>query len=325
MNLSALESLRSFALLGPGFTGDGFVLVTPLSETRVGRVWFQGFDDERPRAFSGAVERVSPAIPPGAPLDVTLDDSGFLDGVGAIREAIAKGDVYQVNLTVRTRVQAASGAQVFSALCRRGVPRFAAWVRLPDGPEFVSASPELLVELDGRSIHVEPMKGTAPPGQRAWLETSEKDRAELAMITDLLRDDLQPLCVPGSVTVPSPRRFLELPYAVQAVSDVKAELRAEVGLREVLARVQPGGSVTGAPRPAALRLIRALEKTPRGVYCGTLGWTEGRRAVCSLLIRTAERVGPGEWQYGVGGGITWDSSPEAELAEVKVKLGALAG
>jgi anthranilate/para-aminobenzoate synthase component I len=145
------------------------------------------------------------------------------------------------------------------------------------------------------------------------------------MITDLLRDDLQPLCVPRSVTVPSPRRFLELPYAVQAVSDVRGELVPEVGLRDVLARVQPGGSVTGAPRPAALRMIRALERTPRGVYCGTLGWVEGRRAVCSLLIRTAERTGPRDWTYGVGGGITWDSVPEAELDEVKVKLGALRG
>jgi para-aminobenzoate synthetase/4-amino-4-deoxychorismate lyase len=253
---------------------------------------------------------------------VDLDETGFLTGVTAIRERIAAGDVYQVNLTLRAALEGADGAQLLSTLCRRAVPRFAAWVSSPHLGEFVSASPELLCELSGRTLHVEPMKGTAPPDQRAWLERSEKDRAELAMITDLLRDDLHRLCEPRSVTVRNERRFIELPYVVQAVSDVDGVLREGLSFHDVLRAVHPGGSVTGAPREAALETIAQLEGSPRGAYCGTLGFEHRGLARAALLIRTAEREGL-RWRYGVGSGITWDSDPQAELDEVRLKLGAL--
>jgi anthranilate/para-aminobenzoate synthase component I len=95
-----------------------------------------------------------------------------------------------------------------------------------------------------------------------------------------------------------------------------------VGLAEILAALHPGGSITGAPKPAARRLIAALESAPRGAYCGTLGYLEGERAVFSLLIRTAVRSGAG-WVYGVGGGIVWASDAASELEEARLKLGAL--
>jgi anthranilate/para-aminobenzoate synthase component I len=196
-------------------------------------------------------------------------------------------------------------------------------VRSPELGEFVSASPELLVETAARWIHAEPMKGTAAPHDRAFLEASEKDRAELAMITDLLRDDLNRLCEPGSVRVPNAQRFIELPYVLQAVADVEGALRDGVTTTEVLSVLHPGGSVTGAPREAALDVISQLERSPRGAYCGTLGLELGDHARFALLIRTAERTADGAWIYGVGSGITWDSVPEAELAEVRLKLGAL--
>jgi para-aminobenzoate synthetase/4-amino-4-deoxychorismate lyase len=202
------------------------------------------------------------------------------------------------------------------------VPRFAAWVKSRAVGELVSASPELLCETRGRWIHVEPMKGTAPPSQRAWLEASEKDRAELAMITDLLRDDLHRLCAPGSVHVRNERRMIELPYVMQAVADVEGELLAGTTLRDVLSVVHPGGSVTGAPREAAVEILTALESTPRGAYCGALALESRSASRAALLIRTAERVGEA-WRYGVGSGITWDSDPRAELDEVRLKLGAL--
>jgi anthranilate/para-aminobenzoate synthase component I len=203
------------------------------------------------------------------------------------------------------------------------VPRFAAWVRLAGVGEVVSASPEMLFEVDGRTIRAEPMKGTAPANQRAWLEQSTKDAAELAMITDLVRDDLNHLCVARSVSVPNARRFVELPYAVQTVSEVVGHLRDEVSVRDVLAQLHPGGSITGAPRAAARAMISALEGAPRDFYCGVLAYERATRVRASLLIRTAQRVSDTRWRYSVGGGITWDSRASDELAEVRLKLGAL--
>ncbi|MBL8911367.1 MAG: chorismate-binding protein, partial [Archangium sp.] len=237
--------------------------------------------------------------------------------------------------------EARDGAHLLATFCRTSVPRFAAWVKSRTLGEFVSASPELLVEREGRNVRVEPMKGTAAPDQRAWLEASEKDRAELAMITDLLRDDLHHLCERGSVVVENDRRFIELPYVLQTVADVSGVLREDVTTRALLSQVHPGGSVTGAPRNAACAIIGKLEQTPRGAYCGLLGLEREVREeeeapspsgrglgvrehtlITSLLIRTAERV-PTGWLYGVGGGITWDSDAKSELAEVQLKLGAL--
>jgi anthranilate/para-aminobenzoate synthase component I len=326
LELSQLEALPAFALLGPGFAGtDAWTLVTGLSAKGDGAasLWLAPYDGGGVQRLAGEAESVSVLLDEAPALDVSLDEAGFLDGVARVREAIAAGDVYQVNLTVRARVGPVSGAALLSRLCRHGVPRFAAWVRLKGGLELVSASPELLFEVRGRAVRAEPMKGTAAPGQRAWLEASEKDRAELAMITDLLRDDLHRLCEPRSVEVPCARRFIELPYVVQAVSDVTGVLREGVSVRDLVLQLHPGGSVTGAPREAARAVIAALERSPRGVYCGALGLEQGEGARFALLIRTAQRAQAGAWSYGVGSGITWDSEPHAELDEVRLKLGAL--
>lgn len=322
MRLDALEAEGSFALLGPGFFDDRqWRLFRP--GAGAARLWLAGYEGV-PTVTDGTLSPVSIELSaPSTRPSVELESEGFEDGVRAIRARIAAGDVYQVNLTVRARLAGLSGAELLSSLCAKGVPRFAAWVRLEGMGELVSASPELLVELAGRWIHAEPMKGTAAPGERARLEASEKDRAELAMITDLLRNDLHQLCVRGTVNVSAERRFLELPYVVQAVSDVEGTLKEGVQLREVLRVMHPGGSVTGAPRPAAMAIIRALEAGPRRFYCGALGIETDGAARISLLIRTATRLDDGSWEYGTGGGITWDSEPAAELAEVHLKLGAL--
>lgn len=326
MKLSELARLESFALLGPGFTGAGFALLTDLVPATTGDgVLFvpyeaAGRDVGRYAGRRRDIE-LDIDVPPRI-LAPELESGGHAEAVETIREAIAAGDVYQVNHTVRARVRGVSGAALFATLCREATPRFAAWVRLPGGPELVSASPELFLAIDGRRIRVEPMKGTARPDAAGALATSVKDAAELAMITDLLRNDLTRLCEPRSVRVVNERRFIELPYAVQAVSDIEGRLPEHMTLERVLDGLHPGGSVTGAPKRAAMALIRRLEPTPRGPYCGALGLVEGARATCSLLIRTAVRDGE-EWVYGVGGGIVWDSDAAAELDEVRVKLGAL--
>jgi anthranilate/para-aminobenzoate synthase component I len=321
MELTVLDTRPAFALLGPGFFDDGaWRLVTPAPDGAT-TLWVAPYDDA-PMAATGRAEVVTPTLEDPGALAVALDERGFLAGVRAIRERIAAGDVYQVNLTVRATVAPVPGSALLSRLCARGVPRFAAWVRWPGIPEFVSASPELLVETKGRRICAEPMKGTAGPGEARRLLESEKDAAELAMITDLTRNDLHQLCEPISVRVTAPRRLLELPYVLQAVSDVEGLLRAGLGVADVLRVMHPGGSVTGAPRPAAMAIIAELERAPRQLYCGTLGVETGDAFRAALLIRTATRSAAG-WVYGVGSGITWDSEPAAELAEVRLKLGAL--
>jgi len=328
MNLAALDRLETFALLGPGF-GDGRpLLLTDLREDggAAPRLVFTPFEGDRrtarvlggrPREVDGSVFAAEPR-----PLPAHFAEGAYRAHVERIRAAIAAGDVYQVCYTVRAALPAVSGATVLAAMCGRGVPRFAAWVRLPGGPEFVSASPELFFETDGRRVHSEPMKGTARAGAGAVLEASGKDRAELAMITDLVRNDLTPICAPRSVRVPCARRLLELPYAVQTVSDVTGDLLEGLTPLDVLAALHPGGSVTGAPKRAALAMIGALEEGPRGAYCGALGLWEGSRSRFSLLIRTAERR-EGGWVYGLGSGIVYESSAGQELDELYTKLGAL--
>lgn len=324
MNLEQLDREASFALLAPGFFGDGQWRRFHPSAGGASTLWVARYD-EVATAVRGELEvfRLELGEPPARSLDVRLAAATFERDVSRIREHIAAGDVYQVNLTVRAELTGVTGPELLRRLCHRGVPRFASWVRLPGVGEFVSASPELLVETADRWIHAEPMKGTAAPDQRAALEASEKDRAELAMITDLLRNDLHQLCERGSVSVTAARRFLQLPYVVQAVSDVEGRLREGLSLAQVFEIMHPGGSVTGAPRQAAMEVIRALEPSPRRFYCGLLGIEERDRSRTALLIRTATRLGEGVWEYGVGGGITWDSEPARELDEVRLKLRAL--
>jgi anthranilate synthase/aminodeoxychorismate synthase-like glutamine amidotransferase len=322
-SLQPKELDGAFALVAPGYGPDEhWTLVSELREGGRDVVLCEA-EQRTPTWFGGHLEAVTPVLDPApASLAPRLDDQTFERDVETIRETIAAGDVYQVNLTLRASLGRTSGAELLASLCRRGVPRFAAWVRLPNGDEFVTASPELLVEVDGQRVHAEPMKGTAPAGGRAWLEASEKDEAELSMITDLVRDDLQRVCRPRSVEVPSARRFIELPYAVQAVSDVVGALGEGLGIDDVLQVVHPGGSVTGAPRPAALAVIGQLEPTPRRFYCGTLGLSTSTETRCALLIRTGWKTGD-SWRWGVGNGITWDSEASAEHEEVRVKLGAI--
>jgi anthranilate synthase/aminodeoxychorismate synthase-like glutamine amidotransferase len=321
MRLEDVDALPSFALLGPGF-GGGFSLVAPLAPSTQPRVVLAPYEGAQ-LGLDGPARAVELELPPPGPAPwVALDAGGHAEAVAHIRARIQAGDVYQVCHTERATVSGVGGADLLARLCRRGVPRFAAWLRHGD-LEVVSASPELLLEVQGARARSEPMKGTAPAGLAEALRASEKDRAELAMITDLTRNDLASVCLPRSVEVLEERSLRELPYAVQAVSLVEGVLPPGAGWSSALAALFPGGSVTGAPKAAAREILAALERSPRGPYCGALGLVDGERAVFSLLIRTAWRRGGGPFTYGVGGGIVIDSDPASELAELRTKLGAL--
>jgi para-aminobenzoate synthetase component 1 len=242
-------------------------------------------------------------------------DEDYAAAVLAVRAAIARGDVYQVNLVQHLSAPFAgepSGLAAALAHLRPLVPGPFA------GPGFaiVSASPELFLARRGRRLVTKPIKGTRPAGEDV---DSEKDAAEHVMIVDLERNDLARVCEPGSIRWPELQRQRELAGVTHLVSTVEGRLRPGVGLGEILAATFPGGSVTGAPKIAAIDLIAALEPVGRGASMGALGvvWPDGDFEL-ALTIRTLAAAG-GRLHLWVGGGVVWDSDPEAEIEESWVK------
>ncbi len=244
-----------------------------------------------------------------------------------IRAAIGRGDVYQVNHTLRFLGHHVQPGRLFDHAARSAP--YGAWLEL-DEAVVVSASPELFFALDGGEITSVPMKGTAARcndacrdrAQKRWLARSAKNRAENLMITDMVRNDLGRIARIGSVCTRRLFHVQALPTVWQMTSTVSARTRAS--LTEIFRALFPAASITGAPKIAATALIGELESTPRGVYTGTVGFVgpgwKGLRAQFNVAIRTAwVPRGEGTAVYGVGGGIVWDSKPEEEYAEARLK------
>ncbi|MET8982287.1 chorismate-binding protein [Streptomyces sp. NPDC004539] len=254
----------------------------------------------------------------------SLDHAAYTAGVERVREHIAAGDVYQANLCRVLSAPLAEGADVdaLTALLARGNPApYAGTIRLPEhGVEIATASPELFLRRDGRTVLSGPIKGTG----RTEADLLEKDYAENVMIVDLVRNDIGQVCTTGSVTVPDLCAVEKHPGLVHLVSTVAGELRPGAGWPELLAAAFPPGSVTGAPKSSALRVIDALETSPRGPYCGGLGWVDADRGTGELAvgIRTFWIEG-GLLKFGTGAGITWGSDPEGEWRETELKAARL--
>jgi para-aminobenzoate synthetase component 1 len=258
----------------------------------------------------------------------TLDEGKFCAGVESIRASIAAGDVYQVNLTRRLAAplpaHADADVAALGAALGAGNPApYSAVVRLPSvGCHVASASPERFLRRDGRLVASSPIKGTAadPSG------FLPKDRAENVMIVDLVRNDLGRVCEWGSVQVPALCAVEQHPGLVHLVSTVTGRLREGTGWGDVIAATFPPGSVTGAPKLAALDVISRLEPGPRGVYCGAVGWVDAdrRQGDLNVAIRTFWIEG-GLLHLGTGGGITWGSTPAGEWAETELKAHRLLG
>ncbi|WP_416956894.1 chorismate-binding protein [Streptomyces sp. Agncl-13] len=252
----------------------------------------------------------------------SLSRPAYMDGVARIREHIAAGEVYQANLCRVVSAPVVPEADVValsSLLVRHNPAPFAGVIRLPrHGVELATASPELFLRRTGRYVASGPIKGTG----RTEADLLEKDYAENVMIVDLVRNDLGRVCVPGSVTVPDLCAVEKHPGLVHLVSMVRGRLREGVGWPELLAATFPPGSVTGAPKKSALEIIEALETSPRGPYCGGIGWVDADRGRGELAvgIRTfwIDR-GEGLLKFGTGAGITWGSEPEREWEETELK------
>ncbi len=284
------------------------------------------FEDE---PICARFAHVRPARPwPGPPWQgpkrtswkTSLDREQFCAGVFAIREAIAAGDVYQVNLTRRLSAPLPSGADVAAlgaALAEGNPAPYSAVVRVPSASTWVaSASPERYLRRDGALVSSSPIKGTAatPEG------LSDKDRAENLMIVDLVRNDLGRVCEYGSIEVPHLWALEHHPGLVHLVSTVTGRLRDGCGWADAVHATFPPGSVTGAPKLAALDHIAALEPAPRGIYCGAVGWVDADRheGDLNVAIRTFW-VEDGELHLGTGGAVTWDSDPADEWDETELK------
>jgi len=285
-----------------------------------------------------AVETIS--LPPhdsprpklNAPWQPSVTADQYAAAVGRLRDAIAAGETYQVNYTFRLRQPANRDPwDLFQDLVGIQPPPYAAYV---DTGRYAvcSASPELFFELEGRRIRSRPMKGTIARGR--WYEedlalartlaASAKNRAENAMIVDMMRNDLGRIARVGSVQVSDLFRVERYPTLWQLTSCVSAETGA--GLTEIFAALFPPASITGAPKPSTMQIIAHSETEPRRIYTGSIGRiSPGRRAQFNVAIRTVlVDKARGEAEYGVGGGIVWDSTPQGEYDECLLKAKILA-
>lgn len=238
---------------------------------------------------------------------------------------IASGDIYQANLTFPIKGRTTGdAAALYAALVQKQPVGHGALV-LQDGlPDLLSRSPELFFRTDPDGmIETRPMKGTQPRSldpkedarRKVWLSQDEKNRAENLMIVDLLRNDISRVALPGSVHVPELFKVESYATVHQMVSLVRAQLRPDAGLSDILRALFPCGSITGAPKIRAMEILNDLEPDPRDIYCGTIGWAApDGRADFNVAIRTV-MVEDGEARLNVGGGVVWDSTAPSEYEE----------
>lgn len=306
--------------------------------------WTPPQDDGRPRLTALVFERKVDDAPwdapdadsPPAAISLPaprMTEADYVRQIDAIRRLIEDGELYQVNYTQPLDLQyQGDPATLYRRIAARNPVAHGAFIQ--DGERTVlSFSPELFVRREGSRLTTRPMKGTAPrhpdPIEDARLGqgllASEKNRAENLMIVDLLRNDLGRLAQPGSVKVDALFSLERYPTVWTMTSTVSAEAPG-AGLQEVLHALFPCGSITGAPKVAAMRRIRQMETAPRGLYCGSVGWLAPNGDFSlNVAIRTLVLDDHGHGVYSVGGGIVHDSDPAEEWQECHWKARILRG
>ncbi|MAB72682.1 MAG: hypothetical protein CMJ54_09265 [Planctomycetaceae bacterium] len=258
-------------------------------------------------------------------------DVEYRRDVGRVIEHVHAGDCFQVNLAQRFGTRFRGSVRSLAALAfEAAAPRYGAMLECGPGRAIVSMSPELFLETtpgtDGVAVRTRPIKGTRPSSRSVdELERSEKDAAELHMIVDLMRNDLGRVCRLGSVRVSQPRTIESHPTVHHGVAEITGILRPELGIADLVLAAFPPGSVTGAPKVQAMRIIDELEPVRRGPYCGAVGWIDDSGyATLNVAIRTITATGTpldgcgeldGRLDYFAGCGIVAESDPEAEYRE----------
>ncbi|MCL6448830.1 MAG: aminodeoxychorismate synthase component I [Armatimonadetes bacterium] len=292
----------------------------------------------RKQNSAGAASRTG-ASPPEYPgsgsaapvLLADFDEAGYCRAVQRVKDYIAAGDIYQVNLSQRFSLPRIEEPWPLYRRLRAINPApMAAYLNFGEF-QVVCASPERFLKVNGKHVETRPIKGTRPRGRdpagdarlRKELWNCEKDRAELVMIVDLERNDLGRVCRPGSVRVPELYRLEEYATVFHLVSTVEGELAPDKDVVDLLAAAFPGGSISGAPKVRAMEIIEELEPVRRGIYTGSIGYLGfDRNADLNIVIRTLIFKGDRIY-FQVGGGITIDSDPALEYAETLDKARAL--
>ncbi len=282
----------------------------------------------------GSRPSLTPVAPPAenCPPRPRWSKSEFLTAVGRIKNYIASGDVYQVNLSHRFETPLGLAPFALYLQLRKHTPApFGSFLETST-LQVASSSPERFLQIRGRRVETRPIKGTRPRGrspdedkrQADQLLASEKERAELLMIVDLERNDLGRVCEPGSIAVEELYRVETHPTVHHLVATVTGQLRPGLDIFDCLRAAFPGGSITGAPKIRAMQIIDELERDRRQLYTGSIGYL-GFDGNCDLniAIRTIVCRG-GTASYHVGAGIVWDSDPESEYQETLDKGAALA-
>jgi para-aminobenzoate synthetase component I len=257
------------------------------------------------------------------------DEEAYARRFAVLHDHLRKGDCFQGNLTMAIDARWAGDARgLFWSLIERQPVRYGALVEL-GGPAIVSRSPELFFSVDDDGwIETHPMKGTAARGSshaedevmKAQMLADEKTLAENRMIVDLLRNDISRISETGTLSVPKLFEIETYPTVHQMVSHVRAKLLPDAGLPEIMQALFPCGSITGAPKLSAMTILHKLEAGPRDVYCGAIGWCDPAGPMrFSVAIRTLSLLSGGRAVFNVGGGIVFDSKPEAEYEECLLK------
>lgn len=264
----------------------------------------------------------------------SLSQQDFMTCVDAVIEEINAGNVYQINLTRKLSRSSSFYNNAFDV-------NYAKWIQQYNFSKFftffrskkltfISSSPERFIKVEGDVIKTYPIKGTRPRKNDSVkdvkmleeLRNSTKDHQELLMITDLMRNDLNKVCIPGSVKVEQRASIIKTPTVYHLQSEIKGKLKTK-SVWEVLFEMFPGGSITGAPKKAAMELINKLERSKRGIYTGIFGYINlNNCADFSIIIRTLQRSDD-DLHTNVGGGIVYDSVPEFEYLETKQKAMAI--
>lgn len=292
---------------------------------------YPGAPPDRADQVLGLLAGPVPLLPPLPALAWAADIPAgvFQAKVARVIEAILAGDLFQANIAQGFEADWPAGADPFAlhlALRAANPADFAACLRF-GGLSVISSSPERFITVAGARVETRPIKGTIArdpdpriDGERARaLAASVKDRAENVMIVDLLRNDLSRVCRPHSVAVPDLCAIESYAGLHHLVSTVTGELAPGRDALDLIAAAFPGGSITGAPKPEAMRLIADLEGRPRGVYCGSLGWLGFDGAAdLNIAIRTLT-VQDGKARFQTGGGITALSDPAREYDETLLK------
>ncbi|MEP3476444.1 MAG: aminodeoxychorismate synthase component I [Hyphomicrobiales bacterium] len=264
-------------------------------------------------------------------LKISVDETieSYKKKFETVKENIKSGDIYQMNLTFKGRIENISKPLALYEKIRRTQPVEYASIIVTEDKTILSASPELFIRCKAGEIETRPMKGTMKRGTSIeqdevhsdFLKADEKSRAENLMIVDLMRNDFGRVSELGSVEVSDLYHVETYPSLHQMVSIVKAKLKEDLSLFEQIKALYPAGSITGAPKIRAMELIEELEETPRGVYTGAIGFfAPDNEYIFNVAIRTIELDRDGNGSIGIGSGLVYDSDVEAEYAECLLKM-----